>query len=556
MSNIAEFLQKILSARYGKDVRQSIHDAIKEVDAVADTAQNSATKAAEWARESEQASYLNAQEAETFRNEAEQFRNEAATFTPDNYAEFVQTATETKERVDVLEENVETNKNNIEKVSFKVDTVIEKADLRIKETASGERIHLTDSADAKVVEFGLYGKATQDGTPSPDNEIDVEISGASGSVVVKSCCKNLLKSVRTGTIDYEGVNIKLNDDKSITLNGTPNRDFSVDLTRDFNKKGKFFINNCTKNNEENMLGLFAQKQSNADWYKWDFGDGIYLDNLNGDSYYIAYRVNVGKQYNNYTIYPMIRACDENGNAIGDDTYEPYKETSSTIPTPNGLAGIAVDSGGNYTDANEKPLACDVIIKYADGSGEYIQRIEKAVFDGVNNKVSRTGNKSLGYGASFPCDVSDNSFLSKLAKVTKDTCDIVSTHFISKTGFYWSGSAEDYGCGIYRTNNSLWFNINKKVGDSIGINTDTATDTEFNAWLQRNPVTMWSVLENPIRTPLTAEQIGEIEKLCTFYPVTNIYNDADCGMKATYSVDAKRYIDNKIAELATAMINNI
>ncbi len=48
MSNITEELENIMSARYGKDVRQSIHDAIKKVDEVADTAQDSATtKAAE-----------------------------------------------------------------------------------------------------------------------------------------------------------------------------------------------------------------------------------------------------------------------------------------------------------------------------------------------------------------------------------------------------------------------------------------------------------------------------------------------------------------------------
>jgi len=39
-------------ARYGKDVRQSIHDAIEEVDRVADTAQNSATASAAAAAES------------------------------------------------------------------------------------------------------------------------------------------------------------------------------------------------------------------------------------------------------------------------------------------------------------------------------------------------------------------------------------------------------------------------------------------------------------------------------------------------------------------------
>ena len=36
MSNIDKYLEDIQNAKYGKDVRQSIHDAIKEVDSVAD----------------------------------------------------------------------------------------------------------------------------------------------------------------------------------------------------------------------------------------------------------------------------------------------------------------------------------------------------------------------------------------------------------------------------------------------------------------------------------------------------------------------------------------
>lgn len=52
MSNIGHFLEQIMLARYGKDVRQSIHDAIEEVDRVADTAQDSATASAASAAES------------------------------------------------------------------------------------------------------------------------------------------------------------------------------------------------------------------------------------------------------------------------------------------------------------------------------------------------------------------------------------------------------------------------------------------------------------------------------------------------------------------------
>ena len=45
------------------------------------------------------------------------------------------------------------------------------------------------------------------------------------------------------------------------------------------------------------------------------------------------------------------------------------------------------------------------------------------------------------------------------------------------------------------------------------------------------------LNSPIITPLTTEQLAEIEKLCTFSPITNISNDFDCGMDVTYYVNS-------------------
>lgn len=52
MSNIGQFLEQIMHARFGKDVRQSFVDCIEEIDRVADTAQDSATAAAAAAAES------------------------------------------------------------------------------------------------------------------------------------------------------------------------------------------------------------------------------------------------------------------------------------------------------------------------------------------------------------------------------------------------------------------------------------------------------------------------------------------------------------------------
>ena len=75
---------------------------------------------------------------------------------------------------------------------------------------------------------------------------------------------------------------------------------------------------------------------------------------------------------------------------------------------------------------------------------------------------------------------------------------------------------------------------------------------WDAYLSQNPMEYFYILAEPIRTPLTTEEIAEIEKLHTFNPVTNISNDSDCGMSVTYLVDSKIYIDNKIASQMDAL----
>lgn len=65
MSNIQGYLQNIMQAVYGKDVRQSIHDAIETIDSVADTAKDSATASAKMAETMAENAGKYADEAQT-----------------------------------------------------------------------------------------------------------------------------------------------------------------------------------------------------------------------------------------------------------------------------------------------------------------------------------------------------------------------------------------------------------------------------------------------------------------------------------------------------------
>lgn len=58
-------------------------------------------------------------------------------------------------------------------------------------------------------------------------------------------------------------------------------------------------------------------------------------------------------------------------------YSPYREQLLTLPTPNGLPGIPVTSGGNYTDQNGQQWVCDEVDLER---GVKVQRVDKTAFD--------------------------------------------------------------------------------------------------------------------------------------------------------------------------------
>lgn len=59
----------------------------------------------------------------------------------------------------------------------------------VKKTASGNPITLTDSVENKPLGMTLYGWSKQDGTPSPENPVEIESAGMRWSMG-----KNLLNA--------------------------------------------------------------------------------------------------------------------------------------------------------------------------------------------------------------------------------------------------------------------------------------------------------------------------------------------------------------------------
>ena len=66
----------------------------------------------------------------------------------------------------------------------------------VEKTASGKVISIHDSMEKPLKGLRLFGKTTQNGTPSPDAPVPLESVGDGGSIVVSVAGKNLLNSTK------------------------------------------------------------------------------------------------------------------------------------------------------------------------------------------------------------------------------------------------------------------------------------------------------------------------------------------------------------------------
>ena len=206
-------------------------------------------------------------------------------------------------------------------------------------TETGNPIAVDDAFPAPLCGLTVYGKSTQDGTPTPDAPVPIVSAGDGGTIAVKVTGKNRMPP-----------NLKANDviECFIKKNTLITLVFKGDLV---SKGGNI---------------LFFSENNEQQWFGIDIGNA---------EQHITLRINATKFK-----YLLKDTISENvcltWNASSPD-YEPYREQLLTLPTPNGLPGIPVTSGGNYTDQSSQQWVCDEVDLE---KGMKVQRIDKAAFD--------------------------------------------------------------------------------------------------------------------------------------------------------------------------------
>ena len=142
-----------------------------------------------------------------------------------------------------------------------------------------------------------------------ENLLDYRIDGASGGVGERT--KNLLQNTATSQT-INGVTFTVNEDKSITCNGTAEQ-ITQYVFSDNTIYENCVLSGCPSGGGYNNY-LLRFRGTGGEQIA-ETGSGKPISNAEG---YVEIRLNTGYTCDNLTFYPMIRLA-----SIQDDTYEPY-----------------------------------------------------------------------------------------------------------------------------------------------------------------------------------------------------------------------------------------
>ena len=325
-------------------------------------------------------------------------------------------------------------------------------------------------------------------SPSPEYPQEIENVGGDGSIGVEITGKNLFD------LSKEYTSTPVVNTFTFTLKPSTKYTLSTDFPATANVASIYFsgpssnINGVWKDRPK----TFATDSSGnitvqIRTLKQDNAPAIFNDVLNG-----VYHIQL-----------------EEGNTA--TSYEPYKQSAATILLPNGLPGIPVTTGGNYTDENGQQYICDEI---DFKRGKYVQRVWKGVLDGNSDEEWYSGGNYFSIKA-------------------------LPTSMSSREGYCNQYTTKDGKIRIGNDNNSIIIFDADYFENNL---------SNWKAHLAQHPLVVMTYLDTPIETELTQEQLQAYKSLTTFKPTSIISNDAGAQMEVEYACDTKTWVTNKINTL--------
>ena len=381
-------------------------------------------------------------------------------------------------------------------------TVAEKADKARQNiligSGTGNPVSVSDAFSAPLRGLTVYGRSTQDGTPTPDAPVPIVSAGDGGSVAVKVTGKNLLY-IPDGVKTVRGVTITSKNGR-ISISGTATENGYVYLpVKQISIHGLALLSSnvsdpVAKLVSESWEVLFVQGKANV---------------TQGVITRVCFIVKEGTNYDSDGINVQL----ELGTTA--TAYSPYREQLLTLPTPNGLPGIPVTSGGNYTDENGQQWVCDEV------------DLERGV------KVQR------------------------VSAVDLSTCEITSTTEFAVTkrlSIRLLMHGRDYKTEALCNKLQFIVSFNKDIPHFYVDKTNVQAFIPIGA---KNPeegeyIVLYA-LATPVETPLPPAELAAYKALTTYAPNTVVQASDGAGLKLDYQRDvniAIKNLEDAIASMTT------
>ena len=256
------------------------------------------------------------------------------------------------------------------------------------------------------------------------------------------------------------------------------------------------------------------------------GESIAIDNAI-DQTFVGLRV-FGKTVQNGTPTPdaPVELVNIGKGSITVNVNGENEAQSMTIATPNGLPGIPVKSGGNYTDANGQQWVCDEI-DFA--RGVYEKRV--GVIDYTDSSTISPYRVVTGTSGKYRFEIAWDALQTKAATLTHPLFCTITV----------AGSANDTWQCKERVSHSNSGKILYLYLEELA----TSTNAEALAWLKEKQVKILYQLATPDPIPLSETELATYAALHTYKDNTTVSNDAGAWMDIEYVMDAKKYIDNLV-----------
>lgn len=374
--------------------------------------------------------------------------------------------------------------------------------LRLEEDFNGKVKAMISKTQPTASNYEPYtgGKPS----PSPEYPQEIESVGQSGEIGVTVTGTNLLPfevGQKGNGFEVFADGVQVDVDRKTDIYAVGQNNSNVESGYDefaLMTAGKYYIYSDT---QDVYLYVVVWRKGKNVVLGYSVGtNAAQIEIMDGDKFRIFLRT---VEAFNGKVKAMITRTPMNATS-----YEPYKPAQTLIiPTPNGLPGIPVSSGGNYTDADGQQWVCDEV---DFKKGVYVQR--------VATETPKAKWKNFEETADVP-----NRYRISGALVNRYRDG--STKCLISHGIY-----TNFGIAPGWALNSTTFYYHPKED----VTKEEAKEQILGFINSANPLTFLGQLETPIEKPLTTEQLATYKALRTYSPTTTVANDAEAGMSVGYA----------------------